>query len=162
MRKLLLFLALIPSLCVADEGFLGYGLGILHDADHSFSQNKYAEVGYREEIWYGIYWQNKLGYWGENSPDTSRKASFWGSSGLGLKVDLSPVEFRSGWGLAAITRPDSQLGGAFPQFNGEFYVGVRDKHDNGIGLQYEHISSAGIWKPNEGRDFITLQLSQKW
>lgn len=161
MFKIILCL-LISSVCLADEVFLGYGVGVFGDAKYYTGQNKYLELGYRSVVWEGIYWQFKGGCWGEASPDKSRTSSAWLSSGPGLEVDLSPIEIRSGWGLAAISSPDSQLGGHFPQFNGEMYIGLRDKRGDAIGLQYEHISSAGIINPNLGRDFVTLQLSQKW
>jgi Lipid A 3-O-deacylase (PagL) len=155
-------LILSSSVAMADEGFIGYGLGVFHDADEHLGQNKYLELGLREDIWQGIYWQYKGGFWGEGSTDPTRKAGFWVSTGPGFEVDLNPVEFRSGWGLAAISNPDSQLGSYFPQFNGEIYLGLRDKKGDGVGFQYEHISCATFCNPNQGRDFVILQLSQKW
>lgn len=162
MRKFLILLLLLSNVCVADEAFIGYGVGILHDADHYIGQNKYFELGYRDFLWKGIYWQDKGGFWGEGSPDMTRKAGFWASTGPGMELDLQPFEMRSGWGLAAISTPDSQLGARFPQFNGEVYAGLRDKRGDGVGFQYEHISCANFCNPNEGRDFVTLQLSIKW
>lgn len=162
MRKLLCLLLLISNVALADEGFLGYGVGVFHDADQYTGQNKYFEVGYRSDIWEGIMWQYKGGFWGEGSQDTTRKNGFWISSGPQFQVDLQPLEIRTGWGLAMISNPDSQLGGRFPQFNGELYLGLRDKRGNAIGFQYEHISSAGLVTPNQGRDFVTLQLSTRW
>lgn len=162
MLKYLLPLLLLSTPVLADEAFLGYGVGILHDADHYVGQNKYAELGYREFIYKGVYWQYKGGFWGEGSSDITRKAGFWVSSGPGFEVDVQPIEIRSGWGLAAISTPDSQLGAYFPQFNGELYLGLRDKQGDGAGVQYEHISCANFCSPNQGRDFIVLQLSLKW
>lgn len=162
MKKLLLLLALISTQCFADEAFLGYGVGILGDASQYVGQNKFGELGYRSFLLDGIYWQFKGGFWGEGSADPTRNASFWVSSGPGLEIDLQPIEIRSGWGLAAITSPDSQLGARFPQFNGEVYLGLRDKKGDGVGVQYEHISCASFCTPNHGRDFLILQLSQKW
>ena len=157
-----IFLFLISSVCLADEAFSSYGIGVFGDADYHMAQMKVGELGYRDFLFGGIYWQHKVGYWGEGSPDPSRKSSFFVSSGPGMEVDLQPIEIRSGWGLAAISNPDSQLGGRFPQFNGELYLGLRDRKGDGIGIEYEHVSSAGIVTPNHGRDAILLQLSQKW
>lgn len=162
MKKLLLLLLLMSSTCRADEAFLGYGLGIFNDAEYFVGQNKYGEIGYRQFLWDGIYWQYKGGFWGEGSPDSTRKAGFWVSTGPGLELDLQPIEIRSGWSIAAISTPDSQLGSRFPQFNGELYFGLRDKKGDGVGIQYEHISCASFCTPNQGRDFLILQLSQKW
>ena len=163
MKKFLLcLLMLISTQCFADEAFVGYGVGILHDADHYIGQNKYFELGYRDFLYKGVYWQYKGGFWGEGSSDQTRQAGFWASTGPGLELDLNPVEFRSGWGIAAISNPDSQLGAYFPQFNGEVYMGLRDKKGDGFGFQYEHISCANFCSPNQGRDFITVQLSLRW
>lgn len=141
----------------ADETFLGYGLGAFNSND-----TKVLNLGYREDIWEGIYWQYKGGFWIDTSGGPGRSGSIYLSSGPGLMIDLNPIEIRNGIGLAMITNPDSYLGGPFPQFNEELYIGVRDKKGNGIGIQYEHISSAGIWQPNMGRDFLMIQLSQRW
>lgn len=152
----------LSSICLADEAFIGYGVGVFNDANDFLGQNKYAYVGYREFLYKGIYWQEKGGFWGEGSPDQSRKSGGWISSGPGLEMDLEPFEMRSGYGLAAITSPDSQLGAVFPQFNGELYLGLRDKKGDGVGFEYDHISCASFCSPNEGRDFVTVQLSIKW
>lgn len=163
MNKLIIALLLLASgTCLADEAFVGYGIGILNDANERVGQNIYFEGGAREILWGNIYGQYRVGYWKERSTDDSRRSGVWASAGLGLLVNLQPVELRSGWSIAGISNPDSQLGGHFPEFNGEFYLGLRDKKGAAIGLQYEHISSAGIVMPNQGRDFVTLQLGQSW
>ena len=157
---LILLIACTPT--HADEAFVGYGIGIFNDASYNVGQMKVGDLGYRHFLFDGVYWQNKVGYWGEGSPDLSRSSSGFISSGLGLEMDLQPFELRSGYGLAAITSPDSQLGAVFPQFNGDLYAGFRDKKGDGIGLEYNHISCASFCSPNLGRDFIMIQLSQKW
>lgn len=159
---ILLTLLLAAVSARADEGFASFGLGVFNSAKYSAGEVKVGSVGIREEIHQGIYWQYKLGYFGEGSGDPTRKSSFYASTGPGMLIDLQPVEMRAGYGLAAISNPDSYLGGRFPQFQGEIYLGLRDPKGNGIGVQYEHISSAGIVTPNYGRDFMVLQLSQKW
>lgn len=160
------FLIALIALCslnsYADEGFMGFGVGVANSAKHSSGEVKVFSLGLREDIFDGIYWQYKLGYWGDGSGDPSRGSSFYASTGPGFLVDLHPVEIRTGWSLAAISSPDSYLGGRFPQFNGELYLGLRDFRGNGIGVQYEHVSSAGIVTPNQGRDFFVLQISQRW
>lgn len=159
---LALVLLFISSQSHAQEIFFGYGLGVSNSAKNTHTEVKVANVGYRGELYNGLYWQFKGGYWGEGSSDPTRKSSLYFSTGPGLLIDLNPIELRSGWGLAAISRPDSYLGGAFPQFNGEVYAGVRDRHGNGIGIKYEHISSAGLVQPNVGRDFMLMEISTKW
>lgn len=158
---IILFLAL-ASTARADEGFFSFGIGQANSAKYHTGEVKVGNVGLREEIYQGIYWQYKVGYFGDGSGDPTRKGSLYASMGPGMLIDLRPVEMRAGYGLAAISTPDSYLGGRFPQFQGEIYMGFRDHRGNGIGLQYEHISSAGLVTPNQGRDFLVLQLSQQW
>jgi hypothetical protein len=157
-------LLLVSSTALAEpseEAFYGFGLGMFNSAIKSPAEVKVVNVGYRSHIISGIYWQFKGGVWGD-SGGNGRKGGGYLSSGPGLTVDLKPFEIRSGWGLAAISHPDAYLGGHIPQFNGELYLGVRDRKGNGVGFQLEHISSAGIFEPNKGRDFLILVLSQMW
>ncbi len=155
---LLLFLSSISN---ADEAFVGYGLGVFHGADTFLGQTKYLDLGYREFIWEGIYWQNKFGGIGEGSPDLTRKGGGWASTGFGIEVDLSPVELRGGGALAAITTPDSQLGG-YLQMNEDMSLGLRDKKGDGVAFQYNHLSCGSFCSPNLGRDFVIFELSEKW
>lgn len=152
----------LSSNCLAGEAFIAYGLGVFNSAKYSPTETKMINGGYRAEIYDGLYCQFKGGYWSDMSGDPGRRDSLYGSVGPGLEISLNPVEIRSGWSLGMISTPDKYLGGIFPQFNGELYVGVRDKKNDGVGVKYEHISSAGIVTPNFGRDFVTLELSIKW
>jgi hypothetical protein len=156
-----LFISIMWLDAHADEAFVGYGVGIFRGADQFLGQTKYAELGYRDFLYEGLYWQNKLGFVGEGSADTTRKSGGWASSGLGLETNLLPIELRGGAALAGITAPDSQLGGYF-QFNEDISVGLRDTKGDGIALQYNHISCGSLCSPNLGRDAVILELSQKW
>jgi len=153
--------SILLNLAYADEAFVGYGVGIFRGADQFLGQTKYASIGYRDFLYEGLYWQSKLGFIGEGSADQTRKSGGWTSSGFGLETNLSPVELRGGAALAAITTPDSQLGGYF-EFNEDVSIGLRDTRGDGIALQYNHISCASLCSPNLGRDAVMLELSQKW
>ncbi|MCX9024629.1 MAG: acyloxyacyl hydrolase [Candidatus Methanoperedens sp.] len=153
---------LIASSAHSQELGFSYGLGVFNSAKLSAVEVKVVNLAYRYEILNGLYWQAKVGYWGDGSGNPTRKGSFYASTGLGMKLDFRPIEFRSGWSLAGISQTDGYLGGNFPQFNGEIYVGVRDKKGNGAGIKYEHISSAGYFAQNVGRDFILLEMSKLW
>lgn len=162
MMKFMIFILMTMTLnAFADEYFLGYGLGMFNSADHSPAQVKTLNLGCRSYFAPGFYTSYKGGFWIDNSPVSDRNGSIYASLGLGMKVEIQYIEMRAGWGLGAISSKDSYLGGNFPQFNGEIYFGFRDFTGHGIGLQYEHISSAGIVMPNKGRDFLLLQLSMK-
>lgn len=158
MRSIVIIASLLFSAAVsADEVFLGYGMGVVNSTD-----SRDVNLGFRKDLSDGFFWQFKGGLWVDNSGDPTRSNSGFVSSGPGFLVDFNPIEIRTSVGLAAITSPDSILGGPFPQFNEDLYVGVRDKRGNGVGFVYEHISSAGIEQPNYGRDFIELQWSKRW
>lgn len=55
-------------------------------------------------------------------------------------------------GIGFISDTDVYLGGHL-EFNHNLYIGIKDKHDKSIGLSYRHISNAGLFMPNVGRDF---------
>ena len=163
MKHNLLFLLIFLSVpALAGEGFMGFGLGLFNSAKDGPGEVKTYQIGYRGNMGHGYYWQTKLGFWGQGENQYGMKSGGYGSTGPGIKVDLSPVELHAGYGIGAITTPDQYLGGVFPQFNGEFGIGLRDKSGNGIGIKYEHISSAGLCMPNMGRDFIVLEIGTKW
>ena len=161
MHKLLILLLLSIIPCNADEGFMAFGVGAFSSARHGPGEVKTYNLGLRQDLIDGFYSQYKVGLWGQGSNDEGMKSSGYGSAGLGFRVDVKPVEFHAGWALGGITTPDSYLGGYF-QFNGDLGVTLRDYKGNGIGLAYSHLSSAGIEMPNQGRDFITLELSNRW
>lgn len=162
MKKAFLALLLLSTPSFADEAFFSFGVGTANSAKSGHGEVKVGNLGIREELYQGVYLQYKAGFYGDGSGDPTRHNSAYASFGPGMLIDLRPIEMRAGYGIAAISNPDSYLGGRFPQFQGEGYVGVRDRRGNGIGLQYEHISSAGLCVPNQGRDFLLLQLSQQW
>lgn len=146
---LLFLLSTITAHC--DETFFSYGAGVFKSVD-----TKMLNMGYRTDSFFGFNWQIKVGGW------ISPESNVYLSSGPQFLVDVGPIELRNGLSLCAIGNSDRFLGGRFPQFNSELYLGLRDKNGNGIGIQVEHISSAGIFNPNLGKDFIMLQLSSKW
>lgn len=160
--KAFIILLLASNSALADEVYVNYGVGLAESAVNSVVETKMVDLGERHYLLGGLYWQNRVGFWGDGSGNPDRKSSFYGSSGLGVEADLNPVEIRSGWGLAVISTPDGYLGGSFPQFNGNLGVDLRDKSGAAIGLEYSHVSSAGVLSPNKGRDFLTIELSQKF
>jgi hypothetical protein len=162
MRKVVLLLSLlISTVSFADEAFVGMGLGAFNTAKGGPGSVKLGQFGHRLDLIDGFYWQNKVGGWGQGGNAYGMESSGYAASGIGFRVELEPLDFHAGYSLCGITNTDAYLGGHF-QFNGEAYLGLRDRHGNGFGLKYEHISSAGIEMPNQGRDFFILELSQRW
>jgi hypothetical protein len=161
MKKLLLpLLALFMSVSANAGSFGKYGLGIANTAEYGSGTVKNFSLGYNEP-WYGPFIQQyEVGLFADNAGH-DRRSSGYAFYSLGVEVDLQPLVLRSLWGLGGITSPDSMLGGWF-QFTQDLLVGLRDRRGNMIGLVYKHISSAGIYSPNRGRDFLTIQVEIPW
>lgn len=166
MRKVIVFVLVfilvifIGSKVYADEFSFSYGLGAGESAKNSISETKVAEFSYREYLYLPFYLAYEVGGWLDNAGN-GRLSSQFMSFGPGYLVDLNWLEIRNSYGVSYITDPDIYLGGPF-QFHGELYLGFRDKLGDGIGIKYNHFSSAGIYQPNTGRDFVLLELSTKW
>lgn len=151
-----LFVAACTSYVVSANTFLRYGAGTFNSAEKQAFETKVASVGYRSRIIGPIFQQVEFGLWSD-SAGAGRRSSGFGNYSLGIQSTPGYMVFRSSWGVGMITTPDSMLGGHF-QFNQDLTVGVRDDAGTIFGFNYKHISSAGIYKVNRGRDFITVHL----
>lgn len=157
MKKLFLGLMLLmSSYAEADSLNFGYGVGVANSASSYIGEVKTITLGINREIWNGIFYQTDVGIWADSQ--AGRSSSGFGNFSLGLEVNPGYFVIRSSWGLAVVTHTDFYLGGNFPNFKQDLFIGVRDHKDNTIGINYSHLSSAGIHLPNVGRDFITIQL----
>jgi hypothetical protein len=158
MRKLISLLLFVAMPTMANDAFIGYGVGVFHSAEYSRAETKVINLGYRQHITGPWSLQYKVGYWGDGSGQANRTASGYASVGPIFNINFDPLYLYTGWGIGAISNPDGYLGGRLPQFNGTVGFLVRDKQGAGIGASYEHISSAGFVMPNVGRDFVTLNI----
>lgn len=150
---------LVPQVSSAGTLFR-YGIGIFNSAEYGTAETKVFTLGYEEELFGPFIKQYEVGVYADQGGN-GRSSSGFGSVSLGIEVNPGYFVLRSLWGIGAITNPDSMLGGWF-QFNQDLLFGVRDNRGNMMGLNYKHISSAGIYIPNAGRDFITIQLEIPW
>jgi hypothetical protein len=57
-----------------------------------------------------------------------------------------------------LTRKDGYLGGPF-QFSEDLSVGYKSEDNIRFGINYKHISSAGIYRPNRGKDLVGIGFS---
>ena len=64
-------------------------------------------------------------------------------------------------GPALVTQTDTKLSGVF-EFNHDFELGLRDNRGVSLGLDYKHMSNAGLYPNNVGRDFLMLKLQLPW
>lgn len=160
MNKIItVLLLLISPICHAGT-FGRYGVGVFNSSGASQTAVKSFSVGY-EERWVGpIIHQYEIGMYSDPSGE-DRKSSGFGFYSLGVETNPGYFVARSLWGIGAITTPDSMLGGWF-NFAQDFLIGVRDDRGCIIGLNYKHISSAGIYQPNRGRDFVVIHVEIPW
>src|ERR1700676_3039018 len=98
-------ISLNTMVAYSDETFMGFGVGAFNSAKHGPGEVKTYNLGLRQDLIEGFYWQEKLGLWGQGGNNEGMKSSGYGSTGLGFRVDFTPVEFHAGWSLAGITTP---------------------------------------------------------
>lgn len=165
MKKFLVGLLMFTTVLLSPSTVYGgtmlrYGVGILGSAEYGTTETKIFSVGYEEDILGIFITQWELGLFTDQGGH-GRSSSGFGNVSLGVEVNPGYFVLRSLWGIGGITTPDSMLGGLF-EFNQDLFLGVRDDKNKMIGLNYKHISSAGIYSPNHGRDFITVQVEVPW
>lgn len=155
-NKIVASLLLFIGLSANAESYINSGLGL------STGPNSVGllSVGYQEKVLGSIYKQFEAGFW-TDSNGFGRNGSGFGAASLGLEVLNGILIVKSSLGVSAITSPDSMLGGWF-QFTEDAFIGVHDGNGNIISVGYKHFSSAGIYTPNKGRDFILLHAEIPW
>ena len=157
MRKWILSLLLITVPVQADS-IVKYGLGVGSSAKNSNTEVKTISIAYQENAFGPIIYQLEGGIWTDSRSDVKRKGSGFGDAGIGFNIDAGNLYCQTVVALAIITDTDSMLGSHF-QFNNDLAIGLKDRDGNSIGLNYKHISNAGLVSPNIGRDFIMMRLA---
>lgn len=155
------FLALILALACADasaDTVAKYGIGVARSADGGYSTTKHLSLA-RQSVAYGIFVQQvELGFWTDAASWEGRRGSAYGDYSVGLEtLTESGIYAQALVGPALISTTDAYLGGHL-QFNTEATVGVKGENGVSIGLLYKHLSSAGIYTPNVGRDFMLFRV----
>ncbi len=158
MKYLFLILTLLFCPAKADTVFK-YGLGVFASAERSPTEVKYLSLG-EQHPWFGPFiTQYEGGIWTDTAGNGRKGAGLFSMS-TGIKVH-NPIYVQWLIGLALISRRDVYLGGNL-QVNNELSAGVEDSDRNSIGISYKHLSSAGLFRPNVGRDFLLLRVSIPW
>lgn len=99
----------------------------------------------------GIYTAVEGGGWVDRG--AGRKSALVGKYQVGVNPGSERGIYGKAFlGIAGISSTDCLLGGK-AQFSEDFGVGFRD-YDTAFEVAYSHFSSAGLFKPNKGRDFI--------
>lgn len=157
MRYLLALMLLLSNTANAAEGLL---LKYMVNPTHP-SMEKGLAVG-RQTEFSVLEVKTEGGFWIDNTKKPGAKSSAFIQGSLGVEPTAGAFYANVFQGIAAISSPDSVLGGPV-QFVEEAGVGIRDKDKFvGVGIFYKHISSAGIFKPNLGRDFFGIQVFIPW
>lgn len=158
LKYILTFIFLfIPIVADAEENtFYRYGVGVFRSRDYSKTAVKSFSVGRVDNFWGPLVYQYEGGYFGDSSGH-GREGGGFGNASLGVQANPGVFILRSTWGIGGITTPDTMLGGPF-QFNHDLVLGVKGENGAMIGLDLKHISSAGLEKPNLGRDFLLIHV----
>lgn len=155
-------LALTYYLVITDsraDDYVSGMLGVFNSGKSSLSESKLLNLGHREMWGCGLASQYEIGGWSD-SAGYGRKSSLYGAYQVGVEAGDS-IKARVMFGPALISSPDAYLGGVF-QFSEDFFIGLSGSNGNTIGLMYKHFSSAGLEKPNEGRDYAGVSVSLPW
>lgn len=142
-----------------DEIYLTGAVGVFNSGKSSLSESKYMNIGYRSDLgWFKQGFEG--GAWIDRVP--GRNGSLYGAYQLGYEVVTHDgLIARIMTGPALISTTDEYLGGHF-QFKDNIYLGVKDDEGRTIGINYNHLSSAGIETPNQGRDFLGVEVGVRF
>jgi hypothetical protein len=154
MKWFLFFLFAIPAQA---DSFFKYGVGVFVPGQQGKAEVKEFSLGVQNPTWMNLTEQYEVGLWADRGTEHGRKSSFFGFYSLGPTVDAGSLYAQGLWGIGAISTTDSMLGGNF-QFTQDLGLGLKDATRRAVGLNYKHVSSAGIYSPNKGRDFLTIKL----
>lgn len=148
----------LTSHAKADDYAFKYGMGL---EDKSPTGNIKLFSLRQEALWfYAFHYATEGGLWVDNLGN-GRASGAFGKAQMGVKPGAETgVYAKAFWGVQLQSSTDTQLGG-YAQFTQDAGIGIRDRVSS-VELGYTHVSSAGIFSPNLGRDFITLSLGIRW
>jgi len=163
--KIILYTVAITIICVlgsrnafpSDYSVKG-GPALLDGAPSG--ESKYFAIRSEQYQFHGVYTALEGGGWVDNGGE-GRKSSLITKAQLGVSPGQSNGIFGKVFtGVCAISSTDTMLGG-HGQFCTDVGIGFRDR-DTYMGVGYMHVSSAGLSRPNKGRDFITLEMGLRF
>lgn len=157
MKRLIILLSFLCSVAYAqdDQVILDGGLGILHSGEIGPQETKMLTLGLQETIYESLKDRITGGGWIDNYGDGKRSSALL-STQIGWEVNRNGFVMGLFTGPSVISSPDALLGGTL-EFMEDLHLGIQD-HNDYIGVMYRHLSSAGIYSPNIGRDVIGLEI----
>lgn len=142
----------------ADDYSFKYGMG-LQDAKPT-GDIKYFSLRHEQHEVYALHSAREAGLWVDNLGNGRRNAAF-GKYQLGVKPgNETGVYAKAFWGVQLQSSIDSRLGG-YAEFSQDAGLGIRDE-TSFVEAGYTHVSSAGIFSPNYGRDFLNLSMGVRF
>lgn len=125
------------------------------DLTHYKNQTSIYSIGVQDLNRDGFGWKLEAGAWTDSGQD--RKGSFF-TSAMGAKRfgDLDGFNLTGLFGIIVASNADGALGSPLA-FTEEAILGYR-----AVGIGYKHISNAGLWVPNHGRDYLSVTVSFRW
>lgn len=148
---MILFILLFSLNSFADEVTMRFGVEPVKK-QNSFSDVKHLSIGLEADLKENVYYKFDLGYWADKRKGAEN--SFYFAPALGLTISPWIFKAKVYAGVAAISETDTYLGGHFQFYEG-VYLGIFEGKAS-IGLDLFHLSSAGLYSPNIGRNFFTL------
>jgi hypothetical protein len=138
----------------ADDYSFKYGMG-LQDAKPTGNIKQFS-LRTESRVLGPLHDATEGGLWVDNLGD-GRRGAVYGKYQLGVKPGAEVGVYASAfWGIELQSTTDTQLGGIL-QFSQDAGIGIRDE-TSFVQATYSHVSSAGIWSPNRGRDFVLLSI----
>lgn len=121
---------------------------------------KYFALRHESDKFYGVGFGTELGAWVDNS-GRGQEGALIITKQLGISPGADTGVFGKAFiGPALISNTDTVLGGYF-QFKSDIGFGVRDEHSF-VCVNYSHISSAGLSRPNKGRDWLLFEIGLRF
>jgi len=152
MFKYIVFICLIiySTPIRADNALVDFGVGVGNS-----SGSRILSVGVQEDLLtvFKVRWIT--GGWLDRSNDRSSSGYVFGQ--MGAEIDSGSVLTSVFIGPGLITEKDDLLGGNI-EFLSSLNIGLQDKNRNYLGVGYRHVSNAGLYEPNIGRDFVVLEF----
>jgi len=154
-----LILLLFCSISQANDLQIRYGIGIFVPDTKNPTEIILVSLAHQRPFLKDLLVNKiELGAFSDSRSDLGRRSSGYIADSIGLRIQpFQGFYVESLWGLSALSHTDSWLGSHF-QFMQDLGIGFVDSNSSTIGLSYKHISSAGLFLPNKGRDFIVIQI----
>ena len=161
---IILFCLMSTTTAFAGKGsFSRFGVGLKTYDSKSWGDVKTLNFGYQDEFSGALSWFDyklEVGGWVDNANNGRKSGGFAGSS-IGVEPRVGVFYINAFFGAAAVFPTDAMLGSTF-QFMEDIGLGVGDQRGVRVGVNYKHLSNAGLWLPNRGRDFFTVQVQLPW